>query len=401
MEPGASRRNIAVFCVYRFMSRFYMYLPILAVVLYKFGLSFIEIGFVIAVHGLSLMLFKVPLGRLARNVSSNKSIIFTGELLKSLGVLGLGFSQGDLLLLAIAQLFSGMGFALTSSTESNLLFTAMKADGAESDYRRIEAKSQGYGFLSIMISGIIGSVVAARSVTLALYLTAPFCLLAAATILLFREHKTEAVPDEKIEAERGGPGAVINYLLFYAVNRALILTIFVFVLPLFLLLSYNLDLMYFGAILSLFSLTGFMIANNFEKISGLLGKKQLWVATPMALLLALGLLLLDTRWVLAAIPVLLSVSATLVRPLTMGKVFALVGENSRHVVSLGEQLFGLLNAAFLILLGCSFSYLSLKATIYLTGSLVVLANLSLLVAIRVRGWTLSAGEQPVSELEEG
>lgn len=386
MENNILRKNIKIFFIYRFLSRFYMYLPILAIVLYKFNLSFILISIVIAAHGLSLMIFKIPLGYLTKqNSMPNKTIVIIGEILKSLGILGLGFSNGIYSLLIIAQVISGIGFALTSSTESNLLFTAMKMENAENEYRSIEARSQGYSFLAVLISGIIGSVLAAKNITLPLLLTAPFSLISAITMLLFHEQRVAAEKTEYAKQEEAGSniGRIVNYLFFYAINRATILTVFVFVLPIFLLLSFQINLVYFGAILSLFSLTAFVIANNFEKISSYFNKSQLWIITPLSLLIALALLLLKSKILLLAVPVMLGISASLIRPLTMGRVFFLVKENRNQVVSLGEQMFGLLNAIFLILMGYSFKFFPFSSAIYALIIVLLIGNAIMLISMKM------------------
>jgi hypothetical protein len=365
-----------------------MYLPILAIILYKFNLSFIEISYVLAVHGLSLMIFKVPLGYIMKTKNiSNKSLVFTGEIFKTLGVLGLAFSYGNLYSLVISQIISGTGFALTTSTESNLLFAAMKSENIENHYRKMEAKSQGFSFLSILISGITGSIVAAKNITMPLYLTAPFSLFAAITILFFHEPQNTLTKNYNKNKEtkiiKSEFSRILNYLLFYALNRALILTIFVFVLPVFLLKVFNIDLVYFGTILSLFSLTAFLIANNFEKLWLKFDKNELWIITPSSLFLAMFLLILKIKILLLIIPILLSISASIVRPLTMGKVYTIIKENNNTVISIGEQVFGLLNALFLIIMGYSFSYCELNTTLYILMLIFLLGNAMLMISTKL------------------
>lgn len=185
MNQSDLKWNINVFYWYRFLSRFYLYLPILAIILYNYKLTYIQIGLILATHGLAILIFKAPLGRLSERIPSGKNIIFMGEIIKALGVFSLAVSEGNIYWLIFAQVISGIGFALTSSTESGLLLKTLKAENDLDNYRKIEAKSQGFGFISILISGIIGSVVAKIDNSLALYLTVPFTVLAAIGILFF------------------------------------------------------------------------------------------------------------------------------------------------------------------------------------------------------------------------
>ena len=384
MESINLSKNIKIFCFYRFVSRFYLYLPILAVILYKFGLSFVSIGFVLAMHGISLMIFKIPLGYIVKKVKSNKKIIFIGEIFKSIGVFGLGFSQGELYILLISQSLSGIGFALTTSTESSLLLDSMKEGGMENNYRSIEAKSQGYSFLSILISGIIGSIIAASNIAFPLYLTVPFSIIAAISILFF--HESVNTPDLNSKVKNSDPqfdvsngiNGVLNLLLFYAVNRAIILTVFVFVLPIYLLKAFDINLIFFGAILSLFSLASILVATNFEKISNKFND-ILWATVPVALLIAIAFLIQQNIYFLLAIPVLLGISAAIVRPLAMGKVNSIIKNDNNAVMSKAEQMFGFLNAMFLIIMGILFSHFSLDITLYVFLSSLIIVNVILIL----------------------
>lgn len=379
-------KNINIFCAYRFISRFYMYLPILPIILFHYGLSYIEISYVLAAHGLSIMLFKEPVGILGKKITSNKIVIFMGEIFKSIGVVGLAFSQDNIWLLLIAQVISGLGFALTSSTESNLLLKAMKAENVQNDYREIEAKSQGLGFISMLIAGVIGSIIAKTNMAMAVYLTAPFSLLAAASILLFHEPAallSDAIPGEgvsKSNAEVEIKG-VIHFLMYYALNRAVIMSVFLFAFPLALRAS-NIDITYFGLIIGLFSVTAYLIGNNFKKVESVFKGSQLWVITPVALLIAIILLTLENKALLMIVPILLGIAASIVRPLTMGKLNSVIKKNNAAVMSRGEQFFGALNAFILLSIGYAITYSNLLNTLYMLLLLISLANIGLIVLFK-------------------
>lgn len=388
MTYSNSKKNIRIFCLYRFISRFYLYLPILAVILYNYKLSYIEISLILAAHGLSIMIFKTPLSSIRKKISSDKLIIFIGELLKSAGVLSLALSKGNVYMLIIGQVISGIGFSLTAGTDSGMLLKSMKAANNQDNYRKIEAKSQGIGFIAILISGIIGSIIAKTNNSLALYLTAPFSAMAAILILFFQEPSIEfsnntASQSENKASIKASIKSVLNLLIYYALNRAVIMAIYVYLLPIFLLKSFNLDLSFFGAILGLFSLTGFLIGNNFEKVSSCFQKSQLWIIVPTALFSAVLLLALKNKIILLVVPILLGIASSIVRPLTMGKVNSIVKENNSFVMSKSEQFFGLFNSLFLILIGFLFKYFSLSNVLYILLAVMLILNMFLALIFKI------------------
>jgi hypothetical protein len=287
----------------------------------------------------------------------------------------------------IAQVISGIGFALTSSTESNLLLKAMKAENAQNDYREIEAKSQGIGFISILISGVIGSIIAKTNMVMAVYLTAPFSLLAAASILFFQEPVTllSAIVSEKEKLKidsRGKISGVLHLLLYYALNRAVIMAVFMLLFPIALKIS-NVDITYFGLIIGLFSVTAYLIGKNFKKVSSIFKESQLWVITPLALFSAVLLMILQNKAALMVVPILLGIAAAIVRPLTMGKLNAVVKENNAAVMSRGEQFFGVLNALILFLIGYSITYTNFTTTLYILTIMLFLTNASQIIIFKI------------------
>lgn len=377
MNTETLHHNKNCFYGYRFLSRFYMYLPILAVVLYKFGLSYLEIAGILAVHGLAMMLAKIPLTKVFEKGVSNRRVLMLGEVTKAAGVLGLGLAGGRIEWLLVAQIIGGIGFALTSSTESALLMSAMKAGNAMSEYRAVEARSQGFGFLSIFLSGVIGSIVAAKNIPLAIYLTVPFSLLSALVVLFFREPEigpaAASGPPAKTEIA-AAIGRVRSYLLYYALNRGIVMAVFVLVLPIFLMKAFTISLAYFGAILGVFSLTAYFIGTNFEKISARLNGAVAWVIPPLALMLAVGCMLIGHLAVLPIIPILLGIAASMVRPLAMGRVNQLIKAHNSQVMSRGEQYFGILNALFLGMFGYCLAYHTLIIALWVLGAAGLIIN---------------------------
>jgi len=389
MDKNRLKHNIFIFGIYRFISRFYLYLSILVIVLYNYGLTYIQISYIVATHGLVIMIFKTPIAYLVNKISYKKILIFSGEIFKSLGVLGLALSQNHFVLLIISQAISGIGFSLTMSIESGLILDSLKSEGVENEYRKIEAKTQSYCFISAFLSGVAGSIIAAQYIRLPLFLTAPFCVLAAVSILFFKEAKSEnskkAVDknNRKLKPKKKGfTIEIFSVLLYYAFNRAIILTTFVFVFPIYLFKISEIDLLFFGVILGLFSISAFFVSQNFQKISLKLSEKTLWIIPPVCLL-AVVLILISETMLLILIPILLGISTAIVRPLAMGKINSTIKENNSAVMSKGEQMFGFLNALFIIIIGYIFNSNGIIFSLYIYGIIMIAINILLCTAFNI------------------
>ena len=384
-----AKRNIVIFCAYRFLSRFYMYLPILAILLYKHNLSYVFISYVLAIHGISIMIYKAPLEFLVKKFKYQKTVVLIGEIIKTIGILTLALSQGDLYYLLLGQMLSGMGFALTSSVESSLLFNSMKEGKQEDRYREIEAKSQSFSFVSILISGVIGSIIAAINTSYPLFLSAPFSLISGILILLFRETPSIVAPEKSVDTRTKQKNQIqkdikstSHYLTYYAFNRALILLIFVFVLPLYLFNEFNVNLALMGTILGLFSFSSYIIANKLEKVTKFIGKEIIWIVPPVVLLYAILFMVIKNIAFLVAIPVFFGIAVAIVRPLAMGRINEMISDNRSIVMSRGEQLFGFLNGAFLIAAGYTLFYYGIDVVLYLLLLISVIGNISLVFVFK-------------------
>lgn len=378
MDKGL-QRQLRLFYAYRFISRFYMYLPILAIIFVRaMNLSYFACGVILAVHGLSILLLKAPTAWIPRRFSQKGTLIL-GEICKSLGVLCLAISNGAIAILVLGQVFSGLGFSLTSSTEATLLQQVLEERGAGASFRGLLSKSQSYIFVSVLISGVIGSVLAVNSLLLPLYLSIPASLLAACCIAFLQvKPQTVSTPVEQSKEVRPWReiGQALPIELFYAINRAAILTIFVLVLPLLLFTSSNVNLAFFGLILSCFSLPGFLLGNYLERLSKLVGEATLWVAVPITLLLCIALSLVHVDVLLVIVPALAGIAIALVRPLTMAKMSSVAQQHRAEVISFSEMLFGLFNAIFLLIVAYLLKY-SIDTALYIIAGILLAINILL------------------------
>jgi len=370
-----------------------MYLPILVAIFLSFKLSYMEVSCAIAIHGFSIMLFKFPLKYILKKVKSIKKIVFIGEITKGIGILCIAISGGNFYLILLGQLINGIGFALTTSIESALLFNLLKFHNSENEYRSIEAKSQALSFVSCFFAGILGSVVGNTSLSITLYISAVFAIASSFIILSFKEYTLSESNNESQETVKEDIRKVSHVLYFYALNRGIIIAIFVYVLPMFLQEVYELNLVFFGIILGLFSLTAFVVGNTIEKISKAF--KGLWFAVPLFLVLAIVILSLKSIYVLFFVPILLGFSGITVRPISVNYINSKIKSNRGLIMSRGEQYFGLLNAAFIIIFGTLFTYTSLMVSLYVFLGLVVAGSLLIGVYAKVKVGT--SGNVPTNK----
>ncbi len=373
-------KHVFPFYLYRFISRFYMYLPILAIILiYSMKLSYLSTALILAAHGVAIMVFKTPSGWLADRFPQ-KRLLILGELLKSLGICGLIISGGNLLILLVGQIISGLGFAFTSNTESALLFRIMEFHGEKGSYQEVLAKSQKYLFISLLIAGIIGSILATKNLLLPLYFSAPVNLLAALSLVFLPEPRREPAPSKqttdkpKVRAWQE-ISQVQALLVYYAVNRATVLTLFVFVFPLLLFVDGQINLAFFGAILGLYSLTAFLVGNYMAKLSKLVSDSMLWAIVPLALICSILLMTIHFYIVFLVVPILSGIAAAMVRPLVMARVNTQITDNRAAVMSFGELLCGFLNALFLVVIAVLLNY-SINTSLYIVSALVILINVA-------------------------
>jgi hypothetical protein len=385
------QQNIYIFYLYRFLSRFYMYMPLFIVVLIHFKLSYMQMSVVIAIHGLSIMLFKLPLKMILTVVVSKKIILFGGEIIKGIGLIGMVVSQGRLEWLISAQVINGIGFALTTSVESSLLYASMQYYDVKANFRQVEARSQGFSFVSVSIAGVIGSFIADIDLMLPIYISAIFSFLSSINILFFSEMlSNKPVIDKKTHTTEttlaSSMRKVYPILLYYAFNRAVILTVFVFLFPIFLLQVFKIDIVFFGMILGIFSMTAYIVGHNIERLSKFLiaTKLSLWPIVPFFLLLSVFFLISKNIYLLFAVPVLLGFSGICVRPLSVDRVNLLITENRSLVMSRGEQFFGFLNALFVLILGFLLTYSSLMITLYVFCGIILAGMLLVCVYFQTK-----------------
>ena len=341
--PATALAAIRRFYAYRIVSRAYFYLPVLVIIFRERGVSITAIGWLVAAHALVLTVMQVPAGRWSDRMGRRRFLV-AGETAKGLGVLLLASatSFGGFL---VAQLVGAFGYALAAGTDSALLFELHRNAGMDEAYKRNETRSQGWAFMSVLVAGVLGAVALEADLRAPLLLTVPFCLAAAVLAYGFPADSPRSTTSSPAPFL---PPRVLPYAVFYAVHRAVVMALFVLLLPLVLFTRTDVDLIYFGLILGSFSLAAFGAGRALPALSRHGHERVAWVV-PVAIGAGLALLLWAGKGGALIAPALLGVGAGLVRPVSVSRILAVVGPDHRaRALSIGELLFGVFNALIVL-----------------------------------------------------
>lgn len=352
MEPAqetGGRRNGRVFMAYRLVSRMYFHLPILFIYLYKNDLSLTWIAVALGVYAVVVMTAS-DVGSVASRRWGERNVLVLAELVKaaSLVVLALSPTPGGAI---VGELIAGLGFCLSAGTDSVLM---KKVYGA--DFDRLQARTQGYMFLSLLGAGAIGGVLFSWHLKAPFYVGIAPALVSAVLVGMVRLPKqapaaapaAQAAPSEVSDSTR----PVWQWMGFYALERGVLLGMFVGLMPYYLFTELELGVGWFGVVLGCFTLAGFLSARYANRIGRLLPGRSFIVCA--AAVSAVGIALFSAFDNLAAslvCLVLLGAATGIIRPITLKNVFAaeLRQPTVRRVLTRMEQAFGAVNALVVVI----------------------------------------------------
>lgn len=377
--------NPTLFVLYRVTSRLYFHLPVLFLHLYTSEIGFGNVIVLLALYGLVTMVTS-GLGTALMPYLRQKNIIALGELMKAAGLvlilLGTRVGATDFWTVMLAQVVGGCGFSLAMSTDAGLLRTITSAGPADA-FARIQARSQSLMFIATLVAGSVGGILFAYEAHWP-FLAALLVALASAALIFMID---EPAPTGR----RPAPGAPVPapvldrdqlfWTRFYALSRAFTLAPFVGFLP-FYFIMIGVDPFLFGAVLGLFTLSGFGAALYTGAFLKRFGINALMAATVASMLGAM--LLFGASEVLADagidyFPVgllaigLLGLGSGGVRPVTMGNLDMsnLTPPQRTTLLATMERNFGIYNGILLLVGGyvlVAFSYQTLMlllAAVYL------------------------------------
>lgn len=327
----------------------------------------IEIELMLAIYGLVLMVAPKLIGGIKKDYK-RKHIIIIGEIIKALGLVCF-INGSSFVILIIGQILSGLGYSFTAGTDSVLLKYIFKKYGEGNEnqynykYKKVESNSNSYMFIAFLIAGILGSIVFNWKQEYAFYLSILSNIISIISMLLISEdkeaepvknntnitdEKDSSIMDEKLKKE------ISFWKSYYSISRAFTLGSFVGFLPYFFFMVTDVNMYYFGLILSVFNLTGFIASRVILNLSNKIGYKKLTIITLALLAIALLIFGVFANVVIGIVAItLLGIASGGVRPLTLSHLNTLDLSSSERmkIISSMEQQYGFWNALLLILGG--------------------------------------------------
>jgi len=337
------------FYLYRIFSRFYFYLPILVIYFLDKSINYIWIGILLSSYSIAILISK-NFSLFLTNYMTKEKIIIIGESLKIFGILGIIFSQGEVIFLALSQFLIGFGFSFTQGIESLLIKGLLDNERETNSYKEIEAKSQSYIFIGILFSGILGSITYYYNPYLPFILTVVFNIFAIVSLLFI---KTSLEPIKSTTSKlkmKDKDKNLQDAMYFYAIIRSLIMTFYIFVFPIKLFLQLKVDIFYFGLILGIFSIFAYFSSQLFSKHKLFINESRLWIVLPILMIFTtLSLAFSNSIYIDILVPITLGIVAGLVRPFIYNYLDIVDKENIAENMKIAEYKFSIFNIIFTLL----------------------------------------------------
>lgn len=162
------RANIWKIYLYKFLSEFWVIVPIL-IPYYEFNrLSSTQIFTIQAAYALSIMLLEIPSGYLADVIGRKKTLIL-GAFFLPIGI-GVYVSTHTFFSFILAEFIIAVANSMRSGCDSAFLYDTLLQLNEESEYKKLEGKSFYYTRVGTAISSILGGAVAIISLRLPFYI---------------------------------------------------------------------------------------------------------------------------------------------------------------------------------------------------------------------------------------
>lgn len=365
-----NKRNILLFYTYRICSRLYFHLAVLFVYFYINDIDFVYIQLLLALYGITLMISSQWKNKLFANLSE-KRILLLGEFIKALGLV-IFTLEANMMNLIVAQVLSGIGYSLTAGTDSKLLKNTL-SEKDDQLYKSIESSSNSYMFLSFLFAGIVGSILFTFNPHYVFYgsiCATIICFISVASLKLnHQDSQDKQTVKQHIQQNDEKTNHFDKFWIhYYAVSRAFPLAIFVGFLPYFLFVTVDINLYFFGLVLSLFTLSGSMAARFMVRINNKWGYKRIMSATVLLTIVSMILLsVVSNVWLSIVVVTLLGFASGGVRPLTVSTLSSENPSSTKQASLFAsmEKLYGFWNAVLLIMGGILFDRLGFNGVMVL------------------------------------
>mgnify|MGYP002655741150 CR=1 FL=1 len=307
--------------LYRIFSRAYFYLPFLLIYFLIQGYSIIQLEILMASYGIAAFLFslyKEKCFKICNLKDSNKLVV--SEIFKIIGLLLLLY-QNQYLILVVAQILLGLSYSMMAGVDTAII----KRNITNEKY--VQNKSNSYMFLSLLISGIIGSYLYGINIKWPIIMTGIFSIL---TIIIIRctlveNRELNLIGETKGKIKKFLPEEKF-WILHYSFLRALILGFFIGFIPINIYNDLKLNNLQFISVLTCYTVMGFVSSRYLTKYLNYKFVSEITISM-----------------------IFLGISSGLTRPQTINKLSS--SSNLRVMLNYAETLYFIFNIAFLLMGG--------------------------------------------------
>ncbi|WP_326516395.1 hypothetical protein [Ligilactobacillus murinus] len=345
-------KNKLALTAYRIFSRAYFYLPFLMIIFYFEGFNLLQIEILLALYGVGSFVATKFLLKVLTHTYSCSSLLILGEVVKISGLTIL-LVTNNFVLLGFAQLLLGIGYAIAAGKDTTIIL-AWKLPKNDN----FQERTNGYMFISLMISGIVGSYLFEFNYKLPIILTILFTALGIISVLAI---SPKVFPTQPKKTSVGNNSKFLAkdkfWIMHYAVLRCLILGTFTGFLPYYFFVEKKLSAPKFILILTTYTVSGYFASNFITK------KTNFPYLSEITLAIFTILFLSQNIWVLTIAMIFLGISSGLTRPQTISHLKHT--QSFQYKLATAEMLYALITPIFLLVGGQMYIKYSIQGVLYL------------------------------------
>ncbi|MGD8538255.1 MAG: MFS transporter [Candidatus Aminicenantes bacterium] len=185
------KANLWKIYLYKFISEFYLIVPILIPYYKSNALNSTQIFTIQAAYALSILLLEVPSGYLA-DVIGRKNTLILGAIFMPVG-LAIYVFTGSFFTFVCAEFILAVGNSMRSGCDSAFIYDTAIELQAESEYKKYEGRSAFYTRIGTALASVLGGIVALLSLNLPFYINIGSSLLMLPLALALVEPKRDTL----------------------------------------------------------------------------------------------------------------------------------------------------------------------------------------------------------------
>ncbi|MEI6690902.1 MAG: MFS transporter [bacterium] len=287
----------------------------------------------------------------------------------------------------VAEFFAALGMALMSGASEALLYDSLKEENKTKDFKNIFGKSFSIGQISAIISAPIGGYIASKyGLNIPMLVTSIPALISTLLILTVKEPsiiKIKSANTRYSEIAKNGINSLIKnkQLMLLALNGILIYTGVYFVIWLYqpLLQQLGVNIVYFGFIRSIFSVSGIIFATNLPKFEKLFGsRKNYFNLTAITSILSLSFIIIYPSIITIILAIIILGGIGQARFMALNSYMNELVPSAQRATSLSA--ISMLNRLILIVLNPVVGYVADQS---IRGAFVIICIISILAVIIV------------------